>query len=295
MRGLRTYERLHVAFNVFAIAVGVSARSPLVFINLGLVAFTVFAVPRLHRDAHAWLRACADLYFLPACMFYYEQTYALHQALYGTRLLDPLIANAELALFGAQPSLRFAAVIQNPFFSEWMSIAYLSFYVLVIGIAVASWNSHHRSEAHASVVEAMNAMFITCYFIYVLVPTAGPRYYWSELYQWPKGFACSVLLEHMLDFGEHPTGAFPSSHVAWATLAMCWTWCYARRAFPAMVVMSLSVAAATVYLQAHYVVDAIAGAALGIAVWLVSERLRRADAILSQASEARAQFAPFRR
>ena len=76
--------------------------------------------------------------------------------------------------------------------------------------------------------------------------------------------------------GEHPTAAFPSSHVGMTmvTLILAWkTGC--RKYFWILFPFALILFFATVYLKAHYVVDSVAGIFFGcLFYWLADKGYR---------------------
>ena len=72
--------------------------------------------------------------------------------------------------------------------------------------------------------------------------------------------------------------AFPSSHVSVCTVLMIITWHYGlRRLFWALVPIAVLLFLSTVYIRAHYAIDALAGLVSGALCWLllagVSRRL----------------------
>ena len=59
--------------------------------------------------------------------------------------------------------------------------------------------------------------------------------------------------------GERPTAAFPSSHVGVSTILMIMAWRGSKKLFACLLPLYLLLCGATVYIQAHYLIDAIAG------------------------------------
>ena len=80
---------------------------------------------------------------------------------------------------------------------------------------------------------------------------------------WSDGFFYS-LVEGMHDAGERPTAAFPSSHVGITTILMFLAW--RTRCKPLFWGMMPFY---TVYIQAHYVIDVIAGWISAIIIYAV--------------------------
>ena len=128
------------------------------------------------------------------------------------------------------------------------------------------------------------------YIIFVLLPVTGPQYYYGaagmdniahgifpnvhdyfnshqeRLVSPATPMACSYhLVVDAHNAGERPTAAFPSSHVGISTVILLFGICIAAAAscfslpLPFFILMCFS----TVYIQAHYAIDAIAGLIMG--------------------------------
>ena len=68
------------------------------------------------------------------------------------------------------------------------------------------------------------------------------------------------LVENAKEAGERPTAAFPSSHVGVSTICMLLAWhSRNRKLLFTMLPFYIFLCMATVYIQAHYLIDAIAG------------------------------------
>jgi membrane-associated phospholipid phosphatase len=136
--------------------------------------------------------------------------------------------------------------------------------------------------------EKMSFVLVTSFFIYYLiyifVPVAGPQFYFpaigfdnvskgifpaigdyfnnnQELLPGPgyqHGFFYS-LVEGSQQVGERPTAAFPSSHVGISTILMIMAWRGSKKLFACLIPFYMLLCGATVYIQAHYVIDAIVG------------------------------------
>jgi membrane-associated phospholipid phosphatase len=86
---------------------------------------------------------------------------------------------------------------------------------------------------------------------------------------WSDGFWYHMLdLTH--DAGERPTAAFPSSHVGVTTILMMLALrTRSRRLIYGMLPFYVLLCLSTVYIYAHYAIDAIAGLVTGVAVYYV--------------------------
>ena len=99
------------------------------------------------------------------------------------------------------------------------------------------------------------------YFIFALFPSAGPQFYFDL----PKrtvptnGYIFQDIMHAIQAGAEQPTGAFPSSHVG-VTIAIL---ILARKRLPLFfkicIPLSIILVLSTVFIKAHYAVDALFG------------------------------------
>ena len=76
---------------------------------------------------------------------------------------------------------------------------------------------------------------------------------------------CSSDLVNMAQrAGERPTAAFPSSHVGVAIVMMILAFRGSKKLFFGLLPFFMLLCCATVYIKAHYLVDAIAGVVTGL-------------------------------
>ena len=137
--------------------------------------------------------------------------------------------------------------------------------------------------------------------IFVLVPVNGPTFYYKAvgLDQIANGVFPNVhdyfnthldclpspgytdgvfyhLVENAKAAGERPTAAFPSSHVGISTVIMFIVWhSQNRKLFYFLLPFYVFLCMATVYIQAHYAVDALAGLVSGAAFYFLFMFLSR--------------------
>ncbi len=215
---------------------------------------------------------------------WYPETYDFNLLLPN---LDHVFAAAEQNIFGCQPALLFAEKISSPVFSELMHLGYSSYFALIL--VVCLYYFFFRYQRLQTVAFTITASFFAFYVIFILVPVAGPQYYYLAagvdnivqgvfpnvgtwfhnhteplaLPGWSDGiFYKTVIAAHTA--GERPTAAFPSSHVG-ITVVLLWQAWYSRSRwlFWAILPFSLLLFLSTVYIQAHYAIDALAGLFVG--------------------------------
>lgn len=143
--------------------------------------------------------------------------------------------------------------------------------------------------------------FFIYYLIFIFVPVAGPQFYFQAIGldaaasgQFPSigtyfsshtemlpspgdpdGLFCR-LVASAHEAGERPTAAFPSSHVGISTIVMILARLHVPRLTWFLLPFYMLLCCATVYIQAHYLIDAIAGLitaplVLALAGWINSK------------------------
>lgn len=229
-------------------------------------------------------------YLLVTLMWWYPDTYELNSQ-FGC--LDHIFAKAEQSLFDMQPALIFAERFPSKIVSELMYFGYYSYYLFfVVTIYVICILDYKQFERVTWIVIAG---FFICYTIYDIMPVTGPQYYYlavgvDEIAKgsfpdvghyfrdsiealpqpgWSKGFFYGLVHANH-EFGERPTAAFPSSHVAISTVVMCMVirmrmWRYLIMLAIPFIFLCLS----TVYIMAHYAIDSICGVVFGILLFFV--------------------------
>ena len=234
-----------------------------------------------------FLRVLAQMAFLG---WWYPDTYEMNRALPN---LDHVFAGWEQSMFGCQPSLLFAQKVPYGWFSELMCLGYVSYFPLMLITYLYYFFKRYQEFRMTAFV--MLASFFAYYVVFVLLPVTGPQFYYlavgtekiaagvfpniddwflthSERMAapgWTDGFWYHMLdLTH--DAGERPTAAFPSSHVGVTTVVMLLALRTRSRGLiftilPFYVLMCLS----TVYIYAHYAIDAIAGLVTGCLLYFM--------------------------
>ena len=211
--------------------------------------------------------------------YWYPDTYEINRTFSN---LDHLFAKLEATLFGCQPSLEFSRLCPWPWFSELANMGYFSYYPMIVAVMVFFFTARNKLYERASFT--VMCSFFIFYFIYICLPVAGPQFYFQavsvetiEAGIFPSigtyfdrctdmlpapGYADGIfnhLVEWAQESGERPTAAFPSSHIGITLILLYLTYPQSRRLFYALLPFAILLMLATVYIQAHYLVDAIAG------------------------------------
>lgn len=220
--------------------------------------------------------------------WWYPDTYEINRMLPN---LDHVVIAWEQNLFGCQPALLFCKAAPWAFFSELMDLGYVSYFPM-IAVVVLFYFCRRYAEYERVAFVVLGAFFIY-YVVFILVPVVGPTFYYKavgvgdiakgvfpnmhdyfNLYQdclESPGYTDGVfyhLVEDAKAAGERPTAAFPSSHVGVSTVLMLLAWHSGnRRLLYILLPFYVLLCFATVYIQAHYAVDALAGLASGVVLY----------------------------
>lgn len=227
--------------------------------------------------------------------WWYADTYELNRILPN---LDHVFARMEQSLFGCQPSLEFSKLCPWDFFSESLYLGYYSYFYLILFTALVYFFKCNMEFTKAASV--ILCSFFIYYLVFVFLPVTGPQYYYQaigldnvmqgifpdvgnyfkfhqEMIEAPGmdgGFFRSFVTSGPVHEGERPTAAFPSSHIGISTVCGC---LLVRMAWKHRVIkplflftpLYLCLCMATVYIHAHYLVDAIAGFVTGVALFFL--------------------------
>ena len=249
-----------------------------------------------------WLKPCRLTMFLRIAVqmvflsWWYPDTYELNRTLPN---LDHVFAGCEQAVFGCQPALLFAQKVPWGWFSELMCMGYISYFPMMTILLVYYFLYRYNEFLKAAFV-LLGAFFIF-YVIFIFLPVTGPQFYYlavgpekiaagvfpnlgdwflthSERMAvpgWTDGFFYH-LLEMAHNAGERPTAAFPSSHVGITTVVMLLAHhTHCRKLVLGMLPFYILMCLSTVYILAHYAIDALTGLFTGVVLYFVLIRLSK--------------------
>ena len=224
----------------------------------------------------ALIRVIAQMSLLA---YWYPETYEFNSVLPN---LDHWFAGADQLLFGCQPALAFSSHYHYKFLSEAFNMGYFFYYPMIFMVVIYYFIKHF--EYFEKVAFLLTASFFMYYIFYILVPVAGPQFYFPAIGMenvldgnflsigdyfhhnrdllpgpgYTDGFFYK-LVESSQQVGERPTAAFPSSHVAISTIVMLLAFEANRRLALFMFPFYVLLCCATVYIQAHYLIDSVMG------------------------------------
>ena len=236
----------------------------------------LYALHRWHPCRATWLLRSFTL--ILALSFWYPETYHFARNL---PYFDHVFAQADMQLFGFQPSIEFSKAVTSVFWCEAFNLGYYSYYFMMAGVMLFTFLCRfEQSERFAFI---FLGSFFTYYLIFEFLPVAGPYYYFkaigldaavagnypdighyfathSELIHAEVRGPFSQLVHDIQVAGENPVGAFPSSHVGMSTVTMLIAWQTRNKwLFWALMPLYTLLCISTVYIMAHYAVDTLCG------------------------------------
>lgn len=222
--------------------------------------------------------------------WWYPDTYEMNRILPN---LDHWFAHYDQVLFHCQPALWLPQTFSSPIISEMMDMGYASYYPMMVTVLLFYFFCRYK-EFHRCATILIGSFFIY-YLVFDFLPVVGPTFYYKAVGLndiahgvFPAlgdyfnthtdclpspGYTDGVFyqaVEQAKAAGERPTAAFPSSHVGVSTICMLLAY-HARQKkllwllLPFYVLLCL----ATVYIQAHYAVDALAGLISGTIIYFI--------------------------
>lgn len=302
---MRPFERVAAVWCVLTLVLMLCMSGILVdpkamlLMRLEWIAATAVAVWAGEKWKNGWVdfgRLSLQLAWLGT---WYPDTFEFNRSFQN---LDHLFATAEYAIFHGQPALDFSEVVTHPIFSEAFCFGYGSYFFMMVALCMTLFFMNDKQSVNCEPVNEVGSVllisFCLFYIIYIFVPVAGPQFYFpaigldnaragvypalgtyfsshAELLPcpgWEDGFfRWFVDLCHKA--GERPTAAFPSSHVGVATIVMVMSFkrnkTLAWILFPIYVLLCL----ATVYIKAHYVIDAVAGFVVAFPILWIANKI----------------------
>ncbi len=246
---------------------------------VNLAALTGLAlVCALSRRSRWWFLVLLRLAYGPLLYTVsYRQTATIWPVLYQ-QPFDAWLVRIEQLVWGNQPSIALAQYAPWRWLSELFCSAYYAYYYFIPAMLFTVLLTRGYAAAER-VIFATTLCFSICYALFWLFPTVAPHYWFPphagpQLYQ---GYVFNHLLFLFTSAGEVPTGAFPSSHLAVATLLTIQAHRFAPRLFPFMLAVTVLMCPAVVYLGAHYAVDVPAGILMGVLVTAIADRIWLAE------------------
>lgn len=204
-------------------------------------------------------------YFYPQAYFgiLFGESILLSAPMNNGKSHDALFANFDAKVFGFEPAREFSAYFQNsPVMNELMFGAYFCFYFILIFTPWIAWFRGNKGESGREMaILSLYMLIVYCFYMFFRVE--GPKYYLADLHdKWYAGFRGGIFTNALKAIFSKSTlsgSAFPSSHVAVSIMMTFFVYKTEKRLLPLYIVMDCLIAAATVYLYAHWAADVVGG------------------------------------
>ena len=190
--------------------------------------------------------------------WWYPDTYEINRMFPN---LDHLFASWEQSLFGCQPALLFSKTIPSHIFSELMDLGYASYYPMIVLVLLFYFFARYEEFHRAAFI--VLASFFLYYVIFIFVPVVGPTFYFNAV-----------------GVDQIAKGVFPDLGLYFCSTVLMLLALHTKKRWIVWLLLPLYVLLcfATVYIQAHYAIDAIAGFITAVVFYLVlmyvSKRLK---------------------
>jgi len=189
--------------------------------------------------------------------------------------IDPYLIRIDLFLFGVHPTVWMERYI-HPWFTDLMSLAYISYYFLPVILAITLYLKGRREEFD-QIMFILAFGYYLSFIGYILFPAIGPGLTLAHLQTVPlEGSFFTDFVKDLLYSIEHnKRDCMPSGHTQIALMVLFLAYRYQRTIFTILFPIICGLILSTVYLRYHYVIDLIAGATLAIGCVLVAPMFYR--------------------
>ena len=293
---LLAVEKLNILYNllttIFIIVLFNSLNNPQKmltdrFFILLLTFVPIYIYTRYPSPATRFLRIAGQLSLLS---YWYPDTFEFNRIFTN---LDHIFAGLDLSLFGCQPALMFEQVFSSFWVREAFNLGYFAYYPMIASIVFFYFFARNNEVERCTFI--LVGSFYIFYIVYMFLPVAGPQFYFPvidpslvaggpypeigdyfnlhpeiSIAQSGKGGLFTHLVGMAQASGERPTAAFPSSHIGISTVIIILAWRAKKGLFLTLLPFYLLLCCATVYIKAHYLVDAFAGVATGVLFYLLT-------------------------
>lgn len=204
------------------------------------------------------------------------QTVGFVVAVANSARWDAYFAAMDHRLFGGWVDAWRGALGRPAWFTDLLSVFYVSYYVVPVAMGVALY-ARGRREEFDRLTFGLQATLLSSYVLYFLFPTAGPRVPIEQAPAVLGGGAVSEGVRWFLHTCEmNAFDAFPSGHTAVSLVFLAYGWRMFPRWRVPLAVTAGGIVFSTVYLSHHYVVDIVAGAALALGLLAAMPWVHRA-------------------
>ena len=213
-----------------------------------------------HRKVFEFI---ASFWLLPSVIAAHFAMEPLLDALHP-RLLDPVLARADLRIFGVHPSIVLGERA-GPVLTEILLICYYSYFVGPVALAVLLY-FRGESAQYDEYALALCFFFISNFILYAAVPAIGPRYYMATMFPEPlRGLWLTPYLDAMMRTTVFARDCFPSGHTGVTLTMLAFAWRYRRPFFWVLLPIGSGLIFGTLVGRFHYGIDLLCAVPLVVA------------------------------
>jgi len=189
--------------------------------------------------------------------------------------IDSWLIQIDLFLFGVHPTVWMERWIV-PWFTDIMSLAYLSYYFLPLTLTIVLYIKNRKLEFNESIF-VLTFGYYASFIGYILFPAIGPRFTLTSFHSVPlEGTWITDFVRDALNALEHnQRDCMPSGHTQIVLMVLYLAYRYEKFLFYVFFPIICGLILSTVYLRYHYVIDLFAGVAFAIASLIIAPRLYR--------------------
>jgi len=189
--------------------------------------------------------------------------------------IDPLLIRIDFFIFGVHPTIWMEQWI-TPWFTDIMSLAYISYYFLPVIFIEALYLKDKALEFDEAIFILAFGYYVS-FIGYILFPAIGPRYTLTTLYHVPlEGSFLTDFVRDVLNALEHnKRDCMPSGHTQIVLMVLYLAHRYEKVLFYPFFPIICGLILSTVYLRYHYVIDLFVGIAFALGCIIAAPRLYR--------------------
>lgn len=238
-------------------------------LRIAIIAIIVSMALILDNKKNPLLKILRKFYFLPILFYFISEGDYINNIFFPD--LDRFMANFEVTIFSTHPGVFLSELFPYKWFSEFMSLAYLSYFFLFIYFLVYVYRRNNEYFGYIAFLISMT--FYMLLFIFMLCPVAGPQFYLVPPdNRIPEGIFFREIAHWMVLRFDLPTSAFPSA----MSLILCFfallVYQNIKPLFKFLLPWAILILIATVYLKLNYAIDVIAGLLSFPAFYWISTR-----------------------
>ncbi|HSV96556.1 MAG TPA: phosphatase PAP2 family protein [Spirochaetota bacterium] len=239
-----------------------------IFIFNLFLALLVLSVRYLNRRIrNQWFTDFRDLNIIIVGWFIYFEHHHL-VPLVNPYDIDAYLIHIDRFLFlGIDPTVLLES-ITLPYLTEFLQIAYASFYFLPFSLMLLLFFKRRRMDFHV-VVSTLMLSFYICYVGYYIFPAIGPRFTLDHLQTFPlSGVLFYDYVRNFLDGYSFITrDCYPSGHALLSIMTALLAYKHYRPYFRIAAVWAGIILFSTVYLRYHYVIDVLTSLIIAMIVY----------------------------